>query len=237
MALSLEEREAPELVRRGSVLLAGGYAWATTVLHPVLQRGAGAFARSSAAFAAVALLAFALVPLRTVRMARSLALYGFLVFSVGTWILLGTRLAVERLEPTRAALGSLGWMLFAFGWGVPREPARVPEDDPGVLPGAPLAPKGELPRGASAVLALSVACALLPLVTAWRITRPYQSLLGHAVGIVTAVFVVSIGADIAVRRGKWAPVEPLGRRLSGASAPLSLLALALFIGAIILLTR
>jgi hypothetical protein len=151
-------------------------------------------------------------------------------------VLLGPFVAVDRLEPLRAALGGVGWVLFAFGWGSPREVENVPEDDPRALPGEPLTPRGRLPRGAGAVLGIAVAAAALPLALAWRVARTPHALLAHAAAVAAAIALVSSGADIAVRRGQWAPIEPAGRRLGQAAVPIAVLVIALFAGAISLIT-
>jgi hypothetical protein len=230
MSLSNAEREAPDLVRTQSIVLSGLYAWAATVLYPASLRGAGALARVIAGLAIVSLVVGAALGRRRIRYGRGFALYGFVGFSVISWALLGALVSVDRLEPTRAALGAFGWVLFAFSWGAPRKPREVPEDDPRALPGDPLPPRGELPRGASWVLAIATLGAALPLLFAWRVTRSSHALLGHAVAIVSAIALVTSGAEIAVRRGRWIAVEPPFQRIAQAAVPLFVLAMLLLVG-------
>jgi hypothetical protein len=236
MASSDEEREALELVRRANVALPGLYAWTTTVLYPASFRGVGIAARVAAGVALVALVSGVVVAQKRAALGRALALHVFVFACLFTWVTVGGLLAVDRLEPIKAALGAVGWVVFAFGWGASREPARVPEDDPRVLPGDPLSPRGQLPAYAILVLATSVVGASLPLLLAWRVTRPAHALFAHAVAVVAAVALVSSGAEIAVHRDRWAPIEPQSRRLTQAVVPLAGLALVLIIGVIELMT-
>jgi hypothetical protein len=235
MSLSTAEHEPAGLLRTQSIALSGLYAWGTTVLYPASLRGAGALSRVVAGLSLVALVLGAVGGRTSTRRRRALALYGFVSLSVLAWALFGNLISIDRLEPTRAALGAFGWVLFAFSWGAPRKPTQVPEDDPRALPGEPLSPRGGLPRGAVWVLALATTGAACPLLLAWRVTRPTHALLGHAVAIVCAVSLVTSGADIAVGRGRWAPVGPLGHRVAQASVPLVLLGIVLVVGLVGLL--
>lgn len=236
MSLSTAERDPPGLVRTQSIVLSGLYAWAATVLYPASLRGASAFSRAVVGLALVSLVVGAVTGRKSTRYGRGFALHGFVGLSVLSWALLGNLVSMDRLEPTRAALGGFGWVLFAFSWGAPREPTEIPEDDPRALPGEPLSPRGELPRGASWVLALATLGAALPLLFAWRVTRSPHALLGHAVAIVCAVALVTSGAEIAVRRSRWSPVHPPLRRVTHAAVPLVMLAIVLFAGLVGFLT-
>jgi len=227
-----EERESSERVRRINVLLPGLYAWAATVLYPASLRGVGMLARWSAALALLPLLVGIALGKSRPLLSRSLSLHGFLAACALTWILLGDLLAVDHLDPLRAALGAIGWVLFAFAWGASREPELIPEDDPRALPGEPLAPRGTLPAGATAVLTVAVMGALVPLLFAWRVTRPSHALLAHAAAVAAAVGLVSSGAEIAVNRGKWAPIESASRRVTHAIVPLAALTILLLVGVI-----
>ena len=123
-------------------------------------------------------------------------------------------------------------LLFAFGWGASREPARVPEDDPRALPGESLPPRGQLAGGAALVLAIAVIGAAIPVLLAWRVTRGPHALFAHAVSMVCAVALVSSGARVATLRGRWSRVEPPSRRLMRAAVPLAALTIVLVAGAV-----
>jgi hypothetical protein len=235
MSLSTAEQEPSGLLRTQSIVLSGLYAWAATVLYPATLRGAGLFSRILVGSALVCLVLGTARRRTSTRFRRAFALYGFVGLSVLAWAFLGSLISIDRLEPMRAALGGFGWVLFAFSWGAPREPAEVPEDDPRALPGDPLSPRGALPRGAGWVLALATVGAACPLLLAWRVTRSTHALLGHAVAVVCAVALVTSGAEVAVGRGRWSPVAPASRRVAQASVPLILLGIVLFAGLVGLL--
>jgi hypothetical protein len=235
MSAPTDERDASELVRRANVLLPGLYAWAATVLYPATLRGVGA-ARWAAFACPLPLIVGLALSRRRPSLGRSLSLHAFVACCAATWLAMGDLLAVDRLDPIRAAMGGLGWVLFAFAWGASREPERVPEDDPRALPGEALAPRGTLPRAASIILGVSIVGAALPLMLAWRVTRPSHALLAHAAAILGAVALVSNGAHVAVHRGKWAPVEPASRRMATAFVPLAALAILILVGVVELLT-
>jgi hypothetical protein len=235
MSLSAARRETKHSVRTQSVVLSGLYAWAATVLYPVSLHGASLLARVVAFAALLALVSGALLGRRDTLLGRGLALYGFAGLSTASWLLLGGLVGADRLEPTRAALGAFGWVLFAFSWGAAREPRDVPEDDPHAVLGDPLSPRSELPAGASLVLSIATIGAAVPLLLAFRVSRTYHALLGHAVAIGSAVALVTVSADIATRRGRWEPVEPPSRRLTQAAVSLALVGIVLFAGAVALL--
>lgn len=236
MALSPAERDTTELVRRGSVLLAGGYAWTATVLHVAAQRGVPTAARVVAALAAAALLGGSAVALRSPRLARLLALHGFALGSVLTWILARMVIDIERLDPVRGAAGCVAWALFALAWGAPREVTHVPEDDPGVIAGDPLAPRSQLVPGSPAIVAITLLAAFVPIASAWRVTRASHALLAHVLAAALAIAIVGVGAEAAARRRSPAPDEPT-RRMAGAMLPLTILGLLLVAGAAVQFLR
>jgi hypothetical protein len=82
------------------------------------------------------------------------------------------------------------------------------------------------------VLGAAVACAVPPLFFAWRVTRADHALFAQAVAILSAIGLVTTGAEIAVRRGRWQPLEPPLRRLSHATIPLTALGVVLLAGVI-----
>jgi hypothetical protein len=142
-----------------------------------------------------------------------------------------------HLEPVRAAIGGIAWVLFAFGWGAVRQPGAVPEDDPRAIPGPPLAARARLPSGATAIFAAGIFGASLPVFAAWRVTRPSHALLAHAVAIVAAVALATAAARVAAGRRSWKPVTPPSARLGAAVWPLTLLAVVLILRFIGMLLR
>jgi len=219
------------------MLLPGLYAWLTTVGLPALQRGSPGTARLTAGLGLVALIAGPFLTPRWPRIGRSLGIFGFVGLSVVTWTLLGPAVTVGRLEPIRAALGSVGWALFALGWGSMRELGTVPEDDPNAIAGPLLVPRAKPPSASQVFLWVGVIGSLPPLYLAWRVTRPDHALLAHAMAVLSAIALVFSAARIGVDRGAYRVSSSARQRLNAAVRPLGALALALGVGFVWLLVR
>jgi hypothetical protein len=163
-------------------------------------------------------------------MGRAVGVLGFVALSMLTWLLLGPQVGIDRLGPFQAALGGLGWVAFAFGWGSLRELGSVPEEHPNVLSGSPLLARGRLPAHALVVVVTSVLGALTCLALAWRVDRAEHAMLAHGCAIGCAIALLAAGARLAVSRSDdTAPRSPT-RRLSAASRPLAGLVLLLAAG-------
>lgn len=229
MVAGQSELSAVDWVVRTNMLLPGLYAWASTVAMPAFSRGSGTTARVAAVLAVLFMLAGPFVALARPRVGRVLGIHAFVVCCLASWLFGGPAIAIERLEVIRAALGALGWMLFAFGWGVTRTLGRVPEDDPRVLSGAPLPARGRLPPGAYPVFAVGVVGALAPAAVAWRVAREDHALFAHAVAVVCAIGLLAASSRIAVERGKWEAPRP-SSRFNAAAGPLMLLGVLLAVG-------
>jgi hypothetical protein len=182
------------------MLLPGLYAWVITVAHPVGLEGVGFLPRT---LALLALLSLALGPLlvsRRPRLARGFGVWGFVGLCLTTWLLLGSRIGVTEVDPLRAAFGSVGWALYAFGWGSVRRWGSVPEEDPRAVEGPPLTARGKLPSAASWIFAAGLVGAGLIVLLAWRVRRPVHALLAHALALTLAVWVVDVAADVVTHR-------------------------------------
>jgi hypothetical protein len=224
------------VARRAYMVLPGLYAWGTTVATPAGAAGASLWVRTSALVALVALLVGPFLIPERARLGRAIGVHGFVGFCLLTWVLLGGALSVQRLDPLRALLGALGWMLFAFGWGSVRELGHVPEEDPHALPGPPLSRRGRLPPLATALFALALLGALAPMLAAWRVARPTHALMAHSVAMLCAILVLSAGARLAVERDTWRAPPP-ERRFLASMRPLSVLALTLVLGLMVWMLR
>lgn len=231
MAEPVVEPSPQAFAARTNVLLPGLYAWATTVARPALSAQATLAIRVAAVCAAVVLLAGPLVSARYPRLGRGLGVHGFVGFSVLTWALLrqaGVPFGGQALE---AAFGAVGWTLYAFGWGELSARRRVPEQDPHVLAGAPLAPKSPWSRSAEVILGLGVVGAVVILALAFRVARPSHAVMAHALALLLSLLVVSAASRVALERGPrrfGGSVE----RLNGAATALALLLIALALGAL-----
>lgn len=224
--------------RAGSVVLVlarvfpGAYAWLATVAVPALQRDASGWARATALSAPFALIAGAVVAVRSPRPGRMLGVVAFVVLCAASWLLNRGALDPVRLDPVRAALGGAGWLFFALSWGMLRGWSRDPENDPNVILGAELRPRGRLPKSAWITMAVSLVGALLLSGFAWIVVRPGHALLAHGTALGCSLALVASGARIALlhggQHGRRSP--DASRRVEQATLPLTILALALAVG-------
>lgn len=203
------------------VLVPGAYAWGATVLWPALDAQHGVLAGLTAAVALVGLALGAWLAGGPSALGRWLSIGLFFGFSALTWVLVG-RQSLAALDRIQSALGALGWLLFAMGWGTLRDPAAVPEEDPRALLGPPLPARRRLPRRSRLWLSLSVVCAGAVLAASWAVRKPEAALLAQAVALLAAVALLVLGANLALfntRQAHWATrrarVGRAGRGLGG----------------------
>jgi hypothetical protein len=145
------------------------------------------------------LLALSVVGQRLV-LARLLGIYVFVFCSALTWALLGSDLSPAHLDRVRTALGTLGWVLYAFGWGRVRtlpEPGSAPQ----IAPGAPLVPRSRLHPRAMPIVAFAVVAALVCEALAFRVDRPEHAVLAHGAAVAAALLLLSAGSRIALAQG------------------------------------
>lgn len=162
-------------------------------------RGSSLIARAAAAAALACLCAgLALAP-RRMRVGRAVGVLGFIGFSAAAWGALGQGLRPPALDPVRAALGTVAWVLFALGWGAFPGRLQLPEDNPHALAGR-LAPRGRLPAPtAIAFLALVTLALALPIL-AFRVQRPGVALLAQAAALAGSVGLLSVGSRVILVR-------------------------------------
>jgi len=217
----LPEEGDPTRSKWLNVLIAGLYAWIATVLLPAFSQPTPLLARACAISALLALLVGVGLLLRMPAWGRPVTLVGFVGLSAVTWVALGDALNIERMEPVRAALGGIGWMLFAFGWGAVRRPGDVPEQDPHVVAAAPLEPRATLGWGNTLAFALAFVLALGVWFLAFRVASEERALLAHAFALASAVALISAGVRVGILLGKTHPLSRPGARLNAASTPLA----------------
>ncbi|HEV8551176.1 MAG TPA: hypothetical protein VGQ57_19145 [Polyangiaceae bacterium] len=200
----MSERAAPSelmpLGERTRVLLPGLYAWLLTVELPALARGAEPWARVTALVALGSLVAALFFVGGRLTLARILGIYAFIGFSALTWALLSGELSPLRADRIRAALGSLGFVLYAFGWGRVRG-THTPEDEPNALLGAPLVPRSRLDPRTLPVAACAVVAALTFEALAFRVDRPEHAVFAHATAAACALVVLATSAKVALAQG------------------------------------
>lgn len=227
MSVANAER-ARSLSARSNMLLPGLLAWVSTVGAPAFERGVGTWPRVTACAALVAMVAGPFSSGAYPRVSRVVGIHVTITLCLITWIALGPTVGVQHLEPVRAAIGAVAWVLFAFGWGAVRAPG-VPEDDPRAILGAPLPARSQLPPWAGLIFAIGLFGAALTLFSAWRVARPSHALLSHAAAVVCAIALATGAAKIAVDRQDWRPVTPPSARLGAAVRPLTVLAILLIV--------
>ena len=221
--------DARRLAERANILFPGLYAWLLTIAQPATSAGVGAPARILSLLSLICLVLGPLFSFDRPLLSRAVGIYGFVGFSTLAWWQLGPVIAPDRLDSVRAALGAAGWLLYAFGWGKMRGRGHVPEEDPNVLEGVPLAARTRLPRAAWVVALVSGIGGLLPFALAFRVERPDHAILAHAVALAAGAAVLSAGANLALGFGQpRAPRSPSARLNSaaGALAVLAVLAVA-----------
>jgi hypothetical protein len=219
------------------VLLPGVYAWLTTVAVPVAQHSASGLSRVLAVLALVALISSVVLLQKRALLGRVLGIYAFVGLSVLCWTSLGSLIAVERLDPARGALGTAGWVMFAFGWGSLRVRHNVPERDPNALAGAPLTARRAVPWSTPVVLGLSVIGALVLLVLAWRMSAESRALLGQAAAVSAALCILAGGASVCIMLGESRVFPAPSERWARAAAPLAALVVILGLGFVWALLR
>lgn len=169
---------------------------------------------------------------------RLVTMIGFLGLSCATWLLLGDKISVAAMEPVRSALGALGWMVFALGWGSVRQPGSVPEEHPRFVRGAePLLPRRALPKATLAVFGVAVLCALAPWLAAWTVARREHALLAHALGLGAAMWILASGSSISIALGSVRRFASPKSRLTAAVVALAWATALAVIGALSRLTE
>lgn len=236
VAETAERRDTSGGVRT-HMLLPGVFAWLVTVGLPAAERGTPIFPRVLSILVLAPLIAGPFVAVKQPRLGSAIGVYGTMGLALLSWVWLGGNVSIQHLDPVRSAIGSVGWVLFAFGWGSVRDTRAVPEDDPRAILGPELSPRQSLPKGATFVLAFGILAATLPVFVAWRVARPSHALLAHASAILAAIGLVSAASKIASERQHWREETSPSVRFSRAVRPLTLLAVVLILRLIWTLLR
>jgi len=185
-------------------------------------------ARLTAIAALVALVSSVVVAARRLELARVLGIYVFLGFSVLTWALIGSDVSAVHLDRIRAALGMLGWVLYAFGWGRMRPP--LPESPANVVVGTPLIARTHVHRRSVSVAAFAVLAALVLEALAFRVDRPEHAVLAHATAAACSLLVLAVGARVALAQGTRFELASGGTRLNAVAVRGAVLSVLFGIG-------
>jgi hypothetical protein len=198
------------LLGHGRLLVPGLYAWSLTVLYPSLSPGASLSARLLALLALPFLFASPFFARDRPGISRLLGIYGFLGACAAAFVAVGPLLSAERLDPYRAALGSVGWVLYAFG--------------------APLHPRGRLPVQSSLLLWFSIVAAVGFLALPFWVDRREHSVFAHAVSVVCALAVLGAAAEVALELPTPRELPSPSVRMNAIALPVAGIALLLALG-------
>jgi len=198
----------------GQVLVPGIYAWAITVVPVASDRLARPTAGVTAMLAFVALVVGTFVVKQRPRLGHALGIWSFVALCLASWLQNLDALQVERLDPIRAAAGTIGWILFALGWGTPWRTGRHPEDDPRAQLHPKLEPRKPPQLRAALAVSIAVVGALAGLLLAWRATDPGRALLLHGASLACAVAVVTTAATVGLAQGKKRVGVPPRQRMT-----------------------
>lgn len=208
---------APGLLGRlseiGQVLVPGAFAWAVTVVPSAAGRGSGSLAWAAAALALIALVAGALLMRDRPRLGRALGIWAFMGLSLAAWVLNPSLLRADRIDPFRAASGTVGWALYGLGWGSPWRPGVHPEDNPRAQLHPKLEPRHDPVMRMPLVVAIAALGAILALSLAWRAAEPNRALMMHGAALAVAVALVTSAARIALAQGQKRTAMPPRQRL------------------------
>jgi hypothetical protein len=215
------------LAERTRVLLPGVYAWLLTVGLPVAARGVRTAPRLVAFAGLAALVGSLFLVERRPSLGRALGVVVFVGCAVLAWALLGADSSPVHLDRIRTALGTLGWVLYAFGWGRVGGQVR-PERE--IAPGAPLVPRSRPHRLALPIVGFAVLSALVFEALAFRVERAEHAVLAHATAVACALLVLSAGSRLALAQGGKHELASGGSRLNSIAVRGALLALLVGIG-------
>ena len=205
----------PKLARLAEVaqiLLPGTYAWAVTVVPTALATTGSVVPKLSATAALLSLTAGAILARRHATAGYALGIWGFLLGCVATWCLGAPSLQIDRLDPWRAGAGSIGWVLFALGWGTRWRIRHDPEDDPRAQIHPKLDPRSPPQLRTVLSVAIGTIGAIACLLIAWRSVDQYRALLLHGAALVCAIAIVNASSTIGLAQGaRRTPFRPRQR--------------------------
>lgn len=200
------------LAEVGQVLVPGIYAWAVTVIPAASDRPTTSWSIVTASLAVVLLIAGAASAKRNPSLGHALGIWGFIIACVVTWLLSLPALQVDRLDPWRAAAGSIGWILYALGWGTPWRVGRHPEDDPRAQLHPKLEPRNPPRLRTALAVAAGTIGALSCMLLAWRATESDRGLLLHGAALACSIGIISAASTIGLAQGdKRTPAAPKQR--------------------------
>lgn len=215
----------------GQVLVPGAYAWAVTVLPCAWSRGASSLSSFAALMALGGLVAGSLLMRDRPKLGSLLGIWLFVFLCLGTWLLNRQALHIDRIDPVRAGSGTLGWLLYALGWGVPWRPGVHPEDNPRARLHPKLEPRRLPLLRMPVVVATAGTGAVLGLLFAWRTADPARALMLQGIALAAGIGGVTSAARAVLAQGRKHTPPTLRQRVTHAfpwlAAAVTLLIMAL----------
>jgi len=215
------------LAERTRVLLPGAYAWLLTVGLPVAARGVRPAPRLVALAGLLALVSSLFLVERRPNLGRALGIVVFVGCAVLTWALLGADSSPVHLDRIRTALGTLGWVLYAFGWGRVGISVRPAAE---IAPGATLVPRSRPHPLGLPIVGFAVLSTLVFEALAFRVDRAEHAVLAHATAAACALLVLSAGSRLALAQGARHELASGSTRLNAIAVRGAVLTLLLGIG-------
>ena len=176
-------------------LVAGAYAWTSTVAPVVWSRGGGALSRTAAVLALVALGAGWPARKRWGERARIVASWAFVLCCAVAWATAPEALAAARVDTLSGITGSLAWGLFALANAAPALEAfagQGSDDDP-------LPPRGRLPGRESRVVLAGAILAVAMQAFGWGMVGPERSLFVRLALLAAGLAIVDLSVTLAPR--------------------------------------
>jgi hypothetical protein len=176
-------------------LVAGTYAWASTVAPVAWSRGGGALSRTAAVVALLALGAGWPARKRWGDRARIVASWSFVLCCALAWGTAPEALNGARVDTLAGLTGSLAWGLFALASAAPALEALAgqgSEDDP-------LPPRRRLPGREGRVVLAGAVLAVTMQAFGWGMVGPERSLLTRLALLAAGLAIVDLAVNLAPR--------------------------------------
>lgn len=185
------------------VAIPGLYAWVVTVAVPIHSKDAQGWPVFCSWLAAASLCVASGLVTSRLRAWSAVAVAMFVTASASVWFL------IAPFEVSLGFLGSLGWASFAIGWVRAAETGDLAHGN--AAHRLDLLPRHTMPALSWIAIAIGMAGALVSLGLAWNIEGRERSLLGQAVAVVGALFLMTAAAAFTSAVGRQAAARPFSK--------------------------
>ncbi len=176
----------------------GLYAWAVTVAPAAWSRGSPLLAKVIACAGLASLILAIPLERRWPRYGRPVSVWGLVSTSAFVWALAPAALLPTRIDAGRGVAGMIGWGLFALASAAPALPRDG--DDSRIVDGAPLRPRGKIPRGDAWFIGAGALMAIGLQTVGWNVAVPERALLVRLVALAAGLGVIGAATQIALGR-------------------------------------